>query len=658
VFSSLMLLRETERQPSRRRRIEHWLLLLARCLLLIFLAGMFARPLWTDDDASGAGAGAATVVLVDASASMRREGLWQSALTEARAAVAAAGVDDHVAVALFADRVLPVWTFEEDAAAIGARGAVLASQWDEWEPGWGAGNPGLALQTAAAWLESGRADGAARRIVLVSDFQDSGGWQSLRDMVWPDAVTVTPKAVAPEPERRGNLNLALAALLEAEDERDGADPAVLEPSQGLRVRVSNSRDGIETAFQLKWEGAEGPAVEGMLAAGASRVVTMPPPPPGVSALVLSGDTHPFDNTVFLAPIQPLAVRVRAAGDAEEVARSGSAWYYLDRVLRPTADLAPEFKVLPPGEVDRETAVLVVRGDTAPTEEALAGWRNWLREGGVCVWVVSGSGDAAALATLAEGSAWKIGAANAAGSGYRMLARVETGDPWMAAFADARLRDLTKIRFWRHFQVEETGGQARVLAELDDGSAFLNHVPVAKGHLLVLSSGWHPTDSQLGLSSKFVPLWFGWLKAAGFSHQQERALEVGASLPLPGQTGAIVELPDGTRRTVAAGEGMTAEMPGVHRIKLEGGDETAVAVQVPVSEGRTEVMPEERWKELGIPLTAEPVLAADDARSAEPGIADRTLTEQEQRMWWWLLFAILLLAAAETWLARRPAVAAS
>jgi hypothetical protein len=35
AFSSLMFLEETERQPTRRRRLENWLLLLARCLILI-----------------------------------------------------------------------------------------------------------------------------------------------------------------------------------------------------------------------------------------------------------------------------------------------------------------------------------------------------------------------------------------------------------------------------------------------------------------------------------------------------------------------------------------------------------------------------------------------------------------------------------------------
>jgi hypothetical protein len=37
AFSSLMFLEETERQPTRRRRLENWLLLLARCLILILL---------------------------------------------------------------------------------------------------------------------------------------------------------------------------------------------------------------------------------------------------------------------------------------------------------------------------------------------------------------------------------------------------------------------------------------------------------------------------------------------------------------------------------------------------------------------------------------------------------------------------------------------
>ncbi|MEQ1752257.1 MAG: BatA domain-containing protein, partial [Prosthecobacter sp.] len=45
-FSSLMFLDAQTPMPVSKRRLENWLLLLLRCLALLLLALMFARPLW------------------------------------------------------------------------------------------------------------------------------------------------------------------------------------------------------------------------------------------------------------------------------------------------------------------------------------------------------------------------------------------------------------------------------------------------------------------------------------------------------------------------------------------------------------------------------------------------------------------------------------
>jgi hypothetical protein len=97
-FGSLMFLAETERQPTRRRRLEHWLLLLARCLVLLLLATMFARPFWRGAAVGGGEEGRLTVVLVDRSASMQRSGLWEQALERVTEVLRAAGPSDRVAV--------------------------------------------------------------------------------------------------------------------------------------------------------------------------------------------------------------------------------------------------------------------------------------------------------------------------------------------------------------------------------------------------------------------------------------------------------------------------------------------------------------------------------------------------------------------------------
>ena len=81
TFSSLMFLQATPPRVTRSSKVENIFLLLLRCLALCLLALGFARPFLQKpvaaDNAAGQGQGLA--VLIDASASMRRDNLWADA---------------------------------------------------------------------------------------------------------------------------------------------------------------------------------------------------------------------------------------------------------------------------------------------------------------------------------------------------------------------------------------------------------------------------------------------------------------------------------------------------------------------------------------------------------------------------------------------------
>src|SRR4051794_16120750 len=84
-FSTLMFLKPSPPRVPKRSRLENLWLLLARCLVIGLLALAFARPfLPHSTSAPEPGSGHRTVVLVDTSASMRRDTLW----TDAQARVA------------------------------------------------------------------------------------------------------------------------------------------------------------------------------------------------------------------------------------------------------------------------------------------------------------------------------------------------------------------------------------------------------------------------------------------------------------------------------------------------------------------------------------------------------------------------------------------
>src|SRR5439155_5244032 len=107
--------------------------------------------------------------------------------------------------------------------------------------------------------------------------------------------------------------------------------------------------------------------------------------------------------------------------------------------------------------------------------------------------------------------------------YAMLAEIDFRHPLFAPFADPRFSDFTKIHFWKYRRLDTAAiPGARVLAKFDSGDPALLEVPLGKGRVFVLTSGWQPEDSQLALSSKFVPLLYSLLELSS------------PAAPLPGQ----------------------------------------------------------------------------------------------------------------------------
>ena len=155
VFSSLMFLMPTPPRLTRRSRLEHLLLLLRRCLVLALLALGFARPFLRKTAPSNVVAGQAKriVVLVDASASMRRAGLWPDARDRVAAVLRKVTPIDEVAVFTFGRQVSPIVTFEEWKTALPDERPGLVSTWlAALSPGWSATHLGNALISAAEAL--------------------------------------------------------------------------------------------------------------------------------------------------------------------------------------------------------------------------------------------------------------------------------------------------------------------------------------------------------------------------------------------------------------------------------------------------------------------------------------------------------------------------
>jgi hypothetical protein len=236
----------------------------------------------------------------------------------------------------------------------------------------------------------------------------------------------------------------------------------------------------------------------------------------------------------------------------------------------------------------------------------------------------------------------------AGGDYALLGSIDFQHPIFKPYDDPRYSDFSHIHFWKHRRWESPPAQARILARFDDGSPALAQVPVGKGNLLVLASGWNPAESQLAVSSKFPPLMermFDWAGAAPPARCQFRT---GDALPSPVSSGAPVawSVPSATNvPSLPAGEPFAdTAAPGIY-IASFAGKERRFAVNVPLEESRVAPLALDELARLGVPLAAESEPDAAAVRAAQTKLLAAEL-ENRQKLWRWLIVAALAVIFAE------------
>jgi hypothetical protein len=671
LFSSLMFLLPTPPRVTRRSRLENIVLLILRCLVLCLLALGFARPLIQQalDDRVAEGPGRRVVLLVDTSASMKRDDLWPQAQVRAAEVLKKTSPADRVAVFTFDRQVNRLVTFDQWSAMNAAERADLARQrLAQTAPGWSATRLGHALVTAAEALEEVGGDRQAtatgpRQVVLLTDLQEGSRLDALQAYEWPKGVELIVEPV--KAKRPTNAGLQLITDRDETDRQAG--------DAGVRVRVSNAAESKREQFQVGWAragqaGFAGAAVDVYVPPGQSRVVAVPLPPTGAPAdrVTLRGDDEEFDNTVFVVPPEAARANVLFLGNEDEK-DPAQLLYYLKRAFQRTRRQIVQVLARPADApllpADTASTALIVATDPLP-EERVTTLRRWLGEGRSVLFVMKSAASAPALARLLGQE--NVIAEEAAVEGYALLGEIDFQHPLLAPFADPRFSDFTKIHFWKHRRLDPRAlPGARVLARFDKGGEpALVEVAQGRGRGLVLTAGWHPADSQLALSSKFVPLLYSVLEQSGGVAPAPAQHLVGDAVPLAasgGETNGPVTLrkPDGSPVALAAGTPafLATDQPGIYAVTA-GQASRQFAVNLDPAESRTAPLPTEELERLGVPLKTP---AFDAARLAEQKRHLRhTELENRQKLWRWLLVAALVVLLVETWLAgwltRRAATA--
>jgi Mg-chelatase subunit ChlD len=663
-FSSLMFLRPTAPKVTKRSKLEHFWLLLLRCLALLLLATGFARPFLVKDVTLPAASSEVRqiVLLLDTSASMRREGLWNKARSVAESYLDKAGPADQVAVLAFDRQPRTLVSFAEWSSwQVDQRAASARQRLATVNPGWMGTQLGLALTSAAEQMMNDSVANKSiehRDVILISDLQEGAKLDGLQGHDWPMGVKVTVERV--EPLRKGNAGLE---ILSAAKDKSGAQDSI-------HVRVANSRDSAREKFQLSWAADNGAASQPMeiyLPPGQVRTFTAPKLPAGknTAQMKLGGDADSFDNVSYYAAPEYDRTSIAWFGK-ESVNDPEKLRYYIERVF---AGPAQQVEIVRPytnsafsPDMLSRAAFAIIAENLAPEE--ITPVLDWLTAGKSALLVLTDAQMSPALAALGGVPEPRLTEIT---NNFALFGEVDFSHPLFTPFADPRFSDFTHIHFWKHRRWEiPSGGAAHVLAKFDDGSPALVQLAVGKGSLLVLTSGWNPADSQFAVSSKFPPLIQRLLDWSGADSVERFQFLTGDAIPGPG-TAAVPaassssasqvewQKPDGKKVTLPAGAPFTeTDMPGIYTA-TSAGKQRRYAVNLSVDEARTAAIAPDELARLGVPLRITADLPVARAQEIKRHLQQAEL-ENRQKLWRWLIAGVLAVTLGEIvlggWLARR------
>ena len=672
-FSSILFLEPSARRLKSRSRIEHWLLLFLRSLILLALAFAFARPYLKTfvQQTAVADPGKDRVLLIDTSASMRRPGVWEQAIDKAKEYLSQSGQADSLAVYLLTDRLEPIVSIEQARQDPGQSQALAAQALDALSPTWFASDIGKGLVQALELLadepletQQGQSVRSAQ-IAIASDLQQGNSLETLGSIQWPSDIPVIPLVCKPKTPGNASLTILTNAYQADQEEQKSTE-------DNVRVAIRNSIDAPTDRFRLQWLDSNGRAfdstkTEVYVPAGQQQVVSVTRPleldPTVPMVLELQGDEQPFDNRQYFYRGRKVSAKAVCI-DSRLRDSKDSLWYFATRVPVSQPRLEVQWEQKDPSdwlvEEDQSPPCWVVASSdlNLPCAERL---KPWIEQGLHVLWVLDRplenrnppTADQQPADAVLVLKSWfdenSIAIFEAESSRYHLLQEIDMNHPVFSPFADPKYNNFTKIRFWHHRNIQGFDPESwRVLAKFDDGQVALLQRPLGKGMVTVLTSGWQPIESQLALSSKFVPI-LNSLFELGNPTTEQDDYQCGDAIPI-----SLLEQgwKSTNRRFDAPGifgldsPGKTASVAPIESALPINEPTDAIAVNLPRSECLTDPIDLEEFARFGIPIDTRSIAQIDRERTSRANPLAEQL-EASQRGWWWMLLFVLLFAGLES-----------
>ncbi|MGB1927286.1 MAG: BatA domain-containing protein, partial [Rubripirellula sp.] len=294
-FSSLLFLNPTPPRLTKRSRINDWLLLILRAMVILAMALAFARPYLRDSEKKTVTEpGRRVVIMVDTSASMNRQDLWQGALSAIEETLQQLQPQDEVALLSFDETpTLHVDFNHESRLQAAQQQQLILNAAKSLQPTARRTELGDALQFAAEFSVNGSepsetddtdmtigdiatgndtspsspSEQGSMQIVLISDMQTGGNLRSLQSYPWPKSVSVNLKSL-----QSSSASNATVSIMPSSDED--------QRKEQRRLRVENANTSAKADFRLSWVANEKilPGSQNIqVPAGQTRVISMPQP---------------------------------------------------------------------------------------------------------------------------------------------------------------------------------------------------------------------------------------------------------------------------------------------------------------------------------------------------------------------------------------------